>query len=531
MGKKTEYIRNALGGILSKGDRNAATEALTIYFLNQNIGKYPTGIEHAAVRRMKLFKANNLEAKIVTAQYNCDLHGNIRNYGLQSENLLNLYDFFQDAVAYEEDDPETVETLCAEKRCRYTRVNETDYKLYDQDDKYLMYVRCAEKSGKLDYVNYFDANHKKIRRDFYDIRGFRSRTRFLADGEAFTHEIYYRPDGSTAMHKYYGQYNKEKSGVTLIELHCDAGIRYFYSEEEWIAFFLDCLVRASGDAKTVLICDRSRIYANALISMREKAAKVVVIHSRHKYDTNDGGYRINSNYRYIVEQLDALSALVLSTETQRQDFAEDFDAETPFFAIPVGYLQSIKDRPEDKIQKNKIINVARYSETKRLDHLIRAFDKIKDRFPDAELHLYGSGETIKAKLKDLCEQLNLSDRVFFRGYLYDLEPEYDSADLFVLSSSYEGFALVLLEAISHGLPIVAYDIKYGPKDMIADGVSGYLAESGNIDDLADKMAAVLSSESKKRAFGTQAARIAANFSETAVWEKWLTLLQTGTDPR
>ena len=115
--------------------------------------------------------------------------------------------------------------------------------------------------------------------------------------------------------------------------------------------------------------------------------------------------------------------------------------------IPSGCSQQRDPRQVDKIQKNKIINAASYRVRKRLDHLILAFDKIKDDFSDAELHLYGSGP-LEMQLQELVDKKGLHNRVFFRGYLTDLEPEYNSADLFVFPSRSEGLGLVLLEAIS-----------------------------------------------------------------------------------
>jgi poly(glycerol-phosphate) alpha-glucosyltransferase len=498
-----------------------------IYFLNIDIGREATGIEHSAIGRWKLFKANNIESKIVTNQYNCDLHKNIQSFGLQSRDILNMYDFFQNAVEYDETEQSTLETLCRRTQCYCKMVTGTDYRLYDQSDFCHMYVHCAKESGKLVYVNHFDINNKKVRRDYYDVRGFKSRELFLGDEQKIIHEIYYSPDGKAAIHKYYGQYNREKSDVTLIEVNYNNTIKIFYSEGEWITFFLDCIAWTPDGSENILISDRPRIYANPLAKMREKAAKIAVIHSRHKYETK-GGYRINSHHQPIVENLKSFSAVVMSSKRQREDFMEDFGSETPIFAIPSGYSQQKKPRQAYQIQKNKIISVARYSEEKRLDHLIRAFDKIKDVFPNSELHLYGgnSGFATEKKLKALADELNLNERVFFRGYLYNLESEYNSADLFVLSSLDEGFGLVLLEASAYGIPIVAYDIKYGPEELVEDGASGYLVKSGDIDGLADKMASVLSDESKKRAFGIRAREIAARFSEAIIWEKWRELLQS-----
>jgi poly(glycerol-phosphate) alpha-glucosyltransferase len=497
-----------------------------VYFLNINIGRQITGIEHAAIRRLKLFKSNNTDTKIVTAQFNYDLHENIRRYGLHSRDILNMYDFFQDAVDYEETAPETIESLCRKTHCHYTQINENDYKVYDQNEKYMMYAHCVENSNKLNYVNYFDTGVKKVRRDFYDVRGFKSQERYLGDDQKNIHEIYYKPDGAVAIHKYYGQYSQEKSDVTLIELNYNDEIRLFRSEEDMVTFFLDCIARTADDSTNILISDKARIYVNAMVKMTEKTVKIAVIHNKHKFEEKDGP-RINSNYRPIVENIKSLSAVVILTEEQKRDFELDFGAETPIFVIPSGFSQQKKPRMADKIQKNKVINVARFDEQKRLDHLILAFDKIKDNFPDAELHLYGFGSAVETKLRMIVNDNGLNEKVFFRGYLNDLDPEYSTADLFVLSSLYEGLPLVLLEAISYGIPIVSYDIKYGPSDLIKDGISGYLVKSGDIDALAAKMSSLLSNESQKKEFGIQAREIATHFSEAAVWEKWRLLIERG----
>jgi poly(glycerol-phosphate) alpha-glucosyltransferase len=387
-----------------------------------------------------------------------------------------------------------------------------------------MYAHYGQQYKKLNYVNFFDANRKKVRRDLYDVRGFKTLERYLGDDQKVVHDVFYRPDGSVAIHKYYGQYSQEKSNVTLIELFYDNESRVFYSEDELIAFFLDCVARAPDGSHNIFISDRARIYTEAFTMMTEKAAKITIFHSRHKFENEDGSYRINSNYQVTVTRLEHMSALVFSTEEQKNDFREDFGDDTPVFAIPSGFMQIKAPRPAREVQRNKIINVARLSEEKRLDHLILAYDKIKDKFPDSELHFYGAGDVVEQKLRKLTEELGLKDRVHFRGYLNDLEPEYHSADLFVFTSSYEGFGIALLEAVAYGIPVVSYDIKYGPRDLIEDGVSGYLAVSGDIDGLAAKMELVLSDEAKKRAFGAKARVIAAQFNDEAVWSKWRQLL-------
>lgn len=131
----------------------------------------------------------------------------------------------------------------------------------------------------------------------------------------------------------------------------------------------------------------------------------------------------------------------------------------------------------------KYIYVGRleYQHQKNLQELIRGFEMIQRELPNAKLELWGDGPDVDS-LKRLVTGLQLNDCVSFKGWQQDPWKLIDSATAFVLTSTYEGLPMSILEAMSHGVPVVAADVSTGPDDEITD-VNGLLYESGRINEL------------------------------------------------
>jgi glycosyltransferase involved in cell wall biosynthesis len=121
----------------------------------------------------------------------------------------------------------------------------------------------------------------------------------------------------------------------------------------------------------------------------------------------------------------------------------------------------------------RFLNVARLSHQKGLDVLMRALAIARPELPPVTMTLVGSGPE-EPHLKRLCRELGLDDVVDFLGYRADPAAYFGAADCFVLSSRWEGFPVVLLEALRFGLPLVATDCRFGPSDLITDSRLGEL---------------------------------------------------------
>lgn len=125
--------------------------------------------------------------------------------------------------------------------------------------------------------------------------------------------------------------------------------------------------------------------------------------------------------------------------------------------------------------KKKLIAVGRFKAQKNFRNLVKAIHCLKkDLNLDVSLLILGDGEERKI-IEQTIINLDLEDNIFLAGWVSDPLPYYDIADLFVLSSNYEGFGVVIVEAMSRGLNIVSTDCKSGPREILNEGELGYLS--------------------------------------------------------
>jgi glycosyltransferase involved in cell wall biosynthesis len=140
----------------------------------------------------------------------------------------------------------------------------------------------------------------------------------------------------------------------------------------------------------------------------------------------------------------------------------------------------------------RFLSVGRLSHQKGQDLLLEALALARPSLPPVELTLVGSGPE-EARLRRLTRQLGLEDIVHFAGYVSDPSPYFRSADCFVLASRWEGFGVVLVEALQFGLPLLAAECDFGPADVITDPRIGDLVPVGDVAGLSDGLRRAASS--------------------------------------
>ena len=174
------------------------------------------------------------------------------------------------------------------------------------------------------------------------------------------------------------------------------------------------------------------------------------------------------------------------------------------------------------LDNKQVIAVGRYDCQKGFDRLIEAWRLIHNRFPDWKLKITGAGE-LRKDFEMLIDKYGLNDTIELKESVSEILPEYLNASFLVMSSRYEGLPMVLLEAMSVGLPPVSFDCKCGPKDIITDGEDGFLAPEGNIPMLAERMMQLMENANLRKKMG-QAAKIkSGRFAESAIMDKWMKL--------
>lgn len=178
--------------------------------------------------------------------------------------------------------------------------------------------------------------------------------------------------------------------------------------------------------------------------------------------------------------------------------------------------------PQDwhKPERRMLLAVGRLEKQKGFDILIRAFASLAEQFPVWDLVILGEGKERRI-LEEKRDALGLSARAHFPGRAGNVGDWYARADLFVLSSRFEGFPNTLLEAMAYGLPTVSFDCATGPADLIRDGVDGYLVppEQGT-EGLYRSMAVLMSDDAKREEMGSAATSVRDRFSPERVMTAW-----------
>ena len=165
--------------------------------------------------------------------------------------------------------------------------------------------------------------------------------------------------------------------------------------------------------------------------------------------------------------------------------------------------------------RKELLSIGRLSYQKGFDRLIKAFKIVHETYPEWKLIIYGDGEE-KDKLLGLIEEYNLVSFVVIHRPVKNVEEIYCNSSCFVLTSRYEGLPMVLLEAMSYGLPIISYDCKCGPKDLINNGLNGFLVPEGNIEELANTIMKLISNRDTMIEMGRNAKVESQQYEREAV---------------
>lgn len=174
---------------------------------------------------------------------------------------------------------------------------------------------------------------------------------------------------------------------------------------------------------------------------------------------------------------------------------------------------------------HRIIAVGRLHVQKGFDMLIDAFSMVAERIPAWQLCIFGSGGD-EQFLKQRIREYKLDERIHILAPTDNIYEEYQSSDFFVLSSRYEGFGLVLVEAMSCGIPCVAFGCKYGPEEIIEDGKNGLLVENGNVKEFAEKMLWMIRHREERLQMGKQARKDVRKYELNAIMPKWHELFES-----
>ena len=285
-------------------------------------------------------------------------------------------------------------------------------------------------------------------------------------------------------------------------------------EELWTCSFLK---------KIVVYLKKQRQYRKMveqeLMRLRKKIGELHVNRANYRnYNTEKVGLIKRLFARWwsysLLQKLRKLDRLVVLTEKDREAWTElDNVVALP---DPLPFVPS----SVSPLSKKRVVAIARYSHEKGIDLLLKAWAIAEKKVEDWQLEIFGDGD--KTSFEQLIDTLGIDrTRCWLNGRTDDVEQEYLNSSLFVLSSRFEGFGMVIVEAMACGLPVVAFDCPWGPRSIISDGEDGLLVENGNVEALADALSRLMGDEVLRQSMAEKAIVNVKRFEIETIANQWL----------
>jgi len=169
--------------------------------------------------------------------------------------------------------------------------------------------------------------------------------------------------------------------------------------------------------------------------------------------------------------------------------------------------------------------VGRFYAQKGFDMLIEAWGIVAEKYPEWQLNIYGNGE-FKDQLNAQIKEKGLTSSITLKDPVSNIVDKYTESSAYVMSSRFEGFGMVLIEAMACGLPVISFDCPDGPSDIIKDGEDGLLVENGNISKLADSILKLIENEDLRIRMGQKARENVKRYNHDIIMQKWVELFHT-----
>ena len=266
---------------------------------------------------------------------------------------------------------------------------------------------------------------------------------------------------------------------------------------------------------------------NFLTSIHDGSKKIGELHvnraNYRNFEANDsnGLKRLFAKFwmRSLVRKLKRLDQLVVLTDKSKASWPELSNVSVIPDPIPMPIPLAISD-----LHAKRVVTIGRYAYQKGYDLLLQAWAEVEKQYPDWTLDIYGQGD--QTIYRELMGDLGIdANRCHLNGPVEDVVKTYQDSAIFVLSSRFEGFGLVLVEAMACGLPVVSFDCPAGPDEIITDGVDGLLVPSGDVQALAEKLMALIADEDLRQRLGKQARQTAQRYNMAAISNQWKTLFE------
>lgn len=506
----------------------------TIFLLMNSLDIQRGGLTKASLKQAATFTELGYDTHMVTFNFNPKyplilnelqkmgrLHKNVNVHNLYND-LSNFNVFMTKYSSPKVVDP--VQMLAGKSFDK--RKGHNAFRIYN-NGVYTEYISINKKYNHIEFIDYFNENRHRITRETFDLQGDLCRTSHMDMQFNKPRQIVHYNKAGKA---YLTQWNNPKTNkpIRTIIFGRDGSVKKVFvknSKLELNVFWLNDLINKIATEKAIVISD-TRSTDETLVNLKNKKAKKVWrLHSSFLGAPYTLDADISNPVKIGLKNINKFDAAIVLTDEQKNDMINRFGDLPNLHVIPHFHKTSKKTIPSffQKKDKKCAIVVSRLSTLKRIDHVIRAFKIVNEALPDVYLEIYGIGNE-HDNLKKLIEKLKLTDTIKLHGYIKNPDKAYRHSLFSILTSKQEGFALSILESMSNRTPVVSYDVKYGPNDMIIHNETGKIVKNGNIEQLAEEMIHLFNHPNETIKLGINAHdHVNKTFNEKTYRKKWISL--------
>jgi glycosyltransferase involved in cell wall biosynthesis len=261
----------------------------------------------------------------------------------------------------------------------------------------------------------------------------------------------------------------------------------------------------------ILVTTRAELHA---VAARFAPADVTLVAQEHMHY-----FQRTQRVRHSVDEyMDRINALVVLTERDRDDYIhESLWPPHKVSVIPNAARSSFLHPVEER--ERLIVAAGRLTRQKGFDRLIDAFAPVARSHPDWRLQIFGKGPD-RRMLQNLINERGIADQVRLMGWADRIDQAFSKAAILALSSRYEGLPLVVIEAMTQGLPTVSFDCPTGPRELVKDGTTGVLVPNGDIDAFTRALNRLVNNAALRQSMGDAAREDARRYEMSTVGQQW-----------
>lgn len=309
--------------------------------------------------------------------------------------------------------------------------------------------------------------------------------------------------------------------------------RYSYPKRLWLkwGFYRQLQLELQQTVNSInpdILIGVGYTLADVVCSIKCQAAKIIESHEARMYTQSPLLHKNTSLfstiyailnrkiYLNIVEKrADAVVTLTKGDALEWKN-AKRVEIIPNFSIMPISNLSNGESK--------RVIAIGRLEWQKGYDKLIDIWKLVSPTHSDWQLDIYGEG-SLEADLKKRINEAGLIN-VTIHPFTHNISQEYASSSICVLTSRFEGFSLVLLEAMRHGLPCVTFDCPFGPKELIDDNKCGYVIENDNINQFAERLNYLIDNQQVRKRFAKEALMKSRKYNVDNIMNLWKELFNS-----